>query len=92
VRPGSPTIETLARPSVHLNGTSRDALVDGFCTAGAAVRKAIEALSEHAAPNGRDYYTQGNGAMKLAQLQHAARLAKLGEVLAELQLIAEAIG
>lgn len=45
----------------------------------------------NAAPNGRDYYPQGPGALKQAQEEHQNRMARLRSVYAELQQLAEAI-
>ena len=80
----------LMTPTVHRNGTSRDALLDGYTAAAAAVRKAIEAVSA-AYPNGRDYYPQGELALRMATEDHEDRLARLKSVLAELGELAEAV-
>lgn len=79
---------TIRLPSIHLNGTSKQALLEGYLEAASAVFSAAEALSE-AAPNARDYYPQGDNAFKQAQEEHNARLAKLNSVLVELQQLAE---
>jgi hypothetical protein len=81
---------SLMTPSVHLNGSSKEHLVEDLCAAGDAVRLAIEKL-EWAAPNGRDYYPQGPGAFPQALREHVARVAHLRGVLAELEEIAQAI-
>jgi hypothetical protein len=47
--------ETLVKPIIHSNGTSREALLDGACEVGRALRGALGALTKHA-PNQRDYY------------------------------------
>jgi hypothetical protein len=52
-------------PTIHINGTSRDALIDAAIDARAAVREAKEAL-RGVAPNGRDYYPQGADAIRQA--------------------------
>lgn len=77
-------------PTIHSNGTSREQLLDQVCQAHFAVIKAVEAL-ERAAPNGRDYYPQGNSALKLATEAHHARVVKLVDVLVELARLAEEI-
>ena len=86
----STTTEALAKPTIHRNGTSREALIEAYVNAGECVRAAMEALA-HASPNGRDYYPQGDGAIKTAMRQHSERLAKLRTVYNDLQEIAEAI-
>lgn len=75
-------------PTIHLNGTSKAALLDAYEAAGSAVLAASEALAE-AAPNARDYYPQGDGAFKQAQEEHNVRMMKLNSVLFELQQLAE---
>lgn len=60
-------------PTVHLNGTSRDDLVEqrlGVIRALCDVEKALQA----AWPHGRDYYPQGPDALNRAQQEWADRL------------------
>lgn len=80
--------EVLAAPTIHTNGTSRASLFDGYVDAGTAIREAISKL-EDAAPHGRDYYLQGEGAYKVAERQHLDRLARLQSVLAEITHLVE---
>ena len=77
-------------PTIHLNGTSKDALLDGYIDAREAIRAAIDKLCE-TAPNGRDYYPQGDGAFEKARDEHIARLKRLHDVATELGEIAERI-
>jgi hypothetical protein len=77
-------------PTVHLNGSGRKSLLDGLERAGSALHEAIKALDD-IAPNGRDYYPQGEGAFKQASAEHQVRVARLAGVLHELSQIAEAI-
>jgi len=74
-------------PTIHLNGTPGERLLDQVTDAGSAVYKAIEALSQ-ASPNARDYYPQGPGAFAAADDEHTARCVKLREVFDELQALA----
>ena len=74
-------------PTIHLNGTSKQSLLDQTLDAGRAVQAAIKAL-ENASPNGRDYYPQGADAIKLAIDEHAARVNKLKEVFDDLTTLA----
>ena len=62
-------------PLIHLNGTSRNELIDQACKAGQAVRLAYDACS-NAAPNARDYYLR-EGSFGLAQAAHVARMSAL---------------
>jgi hypothetical protein len=77
-------------PTVHRNGTSKDALLEGTLATARAVRDAIESLQANA-PNARDYYVQGDGAFRQATQEHGARLQRLSDVLNELSTIAEGI-
>lgn len=63
----------LMKPTIHLNGTSRDNLAEPLEQARTAVRKAIEAV-QATAPNGRDYYPQGPDAIRTATIEHGNRL------------------
>jgi hypothetical protein len=80
----------LAIPTVHLNGTSREQLLEGLSDAIHAMHEAGRALAK-AAPNARDYYVQGAGAINTALNQHEARMTKLREVIRELEQIVFAI-
>lgn len=73
-------------PTIHLNGTSRDTLLEQVTDAYSAVKAAIAAVQQ-AAPNGRDYYPQGNDAIGTAMREHADRIRKLTEVANELEEI-----
>ena len=77
-------------PTVHLNGTSRQALVDGYNEACTALQGALGALQD-AEPNARDYYPQGDGVFAAARAQHAERIAVVRKVFDELQTIYDAL-
>lgn len=77
-------------PTLHLNGTSGEVLRHQHRTAIEALRRALDALCE-AAPNGRDYYVQGDEAGRKAQRKHEARVASLRRVRAELETITRGI-
>lgn len=66
-------------PTVHLNGTSREELIRQLQQAVTALMEAHYAL-ENAAPHGRDYYPQGEGAIQQAIAEHRERLMKLGDI------------
>ena len=70
-------------PTIHLNGTSADALIDALVTASNRITDAIHALAD-AAPNARDYYPQGPDAYGRARAEHVSRLDRLQSVHAEL--------
>lgn len=77
-------------PTIHLNGSSREALKLPLCEASNNIFDAIRALAE-ATPNGRDYYPQGPEALARATAEHTARLRKLEEVRAEINGLLEHI-
>jgi len=78
-------------PTVHLNGTSKQELLDQVCNAIGALRDAGIALAK-ACPNARDYYVQVGNPINQAQEQHFDRMKKLGSIVLELETIADAIG
>jgi pantothenate synthetase len=75
-------------PTIHLNGTSREELIEQHVAAVAALNRALEAMAR-AAPHGRDYYPQGAGAIQQAIQEHNDRVARVSLVFAELTEIAE---
>ena len=77
-------------PTVHMNGTAGEVLLDQYTTAANAVRKAIDAVCD-AGPNARDYYVQGTEAALAAQREHEARVKALKAVRDELAAIMEDI-
>lgn len=80
----------LLAPRIHLNGTSRQELFDGYLTALEGVRTAIE-VAQKTAPNGRDYYVIGPDAIRTAQAQHADRLEQLLKVQEAFEALALAV-
>lgn len=77
-------------PTIHLNGTSAERLLDDINNAYSALTEALRAVA-HTAPNGRDYYVQPAGSFEQAQNEHYSRIARLVAVQTELQQIAEGI-
>jgi len=77
-------------PTVHLNGSSGEVLLDQYTTAAESIRKALDAVC-NSGPNARDYYVQGPDVALAAQREHEARIASLKRVRAELAAIAEGI-
>lgn len=77
-------------PTVHLNGTSKDALVSGFAAVIGDLNSALESMAA-AAPNARDYYVQNPAAFQRATREHTERMEKLREVRADLRAIWEAV-
>lgn len=75
-------------PTVHLNGTSREELDKQYRHAVEMLDDAITALP---APNGRDYYPQGQQIINQAMLQRQEWLLKLSAVKADLFKIWEGL-
>ena len=71
-------------PTVHLNGTSAESLVEGLNAALDALHEAQRLMCE-AAPNGRDYYPQAPLAAGAAMDAHERRLTNLNRMLTELE-------
>lgn len=77
-------------PTIHLNGTSRERLLEDLNEAYYALGQAMSVLRV-VTPNGRDYYPQGPQAYDEALDEHLARLGKIEEVRKELETLMEAI-
>lgn len=74
----------LTKPTVHLNGTSRDSLRRQYEDAGVALNAAFRKLVE-ASPNAQDYYVQDCFAFASAQREHEDRLARIKSVYDEIE-------
>jgi hypothetical protein len=75
-------------PTLNLNGTSGEALMQELRTAGEAVRTAIEAVGAMTV-HGRDFQTAEIGAYNQARFEQKARLEKLRSVLDEIRCLQE---
>ena len=81
-------MSNLSLPTVHLNGSSQESLLDGYVAAIEALRVAAQAL-QATSPHDRDYYTQGPDALPKAVKEHSARLHRIAVTIHELNAIAE---
>ncbi len=81
---------SLSVPSLHLNGSSADALIEQLTEAGHALRQALRALDD-AAPNARDYYVLGDEAFAKAMREHLSRVERVRSVLLEVASIHEVL-
>ena len=79
----------MTSPIVHINGTSADALVDGYMSAAEAVDAAIRAMYE-TSPHARDYYLI-DGLYTKAIEEHASRVDRLRAVSDELKSLVVAV-
>lgn len=77
-------------PMIHLNGTSKESLIEGLCKASNAIEEAYQALKQ-TAPNGRDYYPLGSEAIRVAESEHMDRLRRLDGVKEEIDEMTRAI-
>ena len=74
----------LSVPTVHLNGTSKESLLEDLSEAWHALNGAMNAMRK-ACPNARDYYVQSErGAFNNAMTQHLKRIATVATVQAEI--------
>ena len=78
----------MRKPTIHLNGSSRDHLREDLDVAHTKLAEAVLAVSK-TSPNARDYYPQGEGAIYEAQAQHRERLAALVHVQKEVYELLE---
>jgi hypothetical protein len=81
---------TYVTPTVHLNGTSRAMLNEGYTKAYEAVRGAVEALAS-VEFNARDYYVQPTGAWTTARAQREKQFVDLRSVQTYLETILESL-
>jgi|SRR5215467_11672085 len=77
-------------PLVHLNGTGRYSLSEGYSQAYRALQKAIIALN-HTAPHPRDYYPLPEGAYAKAEREHQQRWDRLVAVREQLHELWRAV-
>lgn len=83
-------LPSMTLPTIHLNGTSAERLIEALCQASAALDSAYAALKE-TSPNGRDYYPQGPTALASAEREHFSRLARVDSVKDEIDRMTLAI-
>lgn len=80
----------LAIPKVHLNGTSKDGLLEPIKDVIHALHEAERKLAA-TAPHMRDYYVQDGEAYAKAEAQHVERVLALRKVIGELEQIGEKV-
>lgn len=84
------SIEGLAVPTVHLNGTHGQDLVEQQKKVWHAAKALQDALCE-AAPHGRDYYVQPGPALQIARGQNDDRIAAVQKILGETEAILDSL-
>jgi hypothetical protein len=78
----------MTKPTIHLNGTSAESLLEQYRAAMDALQDAQSALAG-TQPNGRDYYPAGPEAMDAALKEHWDRMTRLKEVRDQITELAE---
>lgn len=73
-------------PTVHMNGDTRQSLIDQNMAVYYAADKLLTAL-DGASPNGRNFYTQGPKAFSDAQTEHTARWVAVNKIRHEMETI-----
>ena len=81
---------TITIPTIHLNGDSRAELVRQNRLVYDRANALLDALTE-AGPNGRNFYVQGDDAIKHAQVQHRQRVSAVVSVRTDAEMILHAI-
>jgi DNA transposition AAA+ family ATPase len=77
-------------PTIHLNGSDGETLIEDLQTVSDSLNTAISLLMQNA-PHGRDYYVQEGDALKTATLEHISRIDRLRGVDFELKEIMSGI-
>lgn len=77
-------------PTIHLNGSSRGALLEQLTDANNALEAAINTL-QAAGPHGRDYYPQGEDAIRTALQEHQDRIRRVRSVQQEISIVFDGI-
>lgn len=77
----------MRKPTIHLNGTGKKMLFEGYLNAAQACSKAIDAI-QALEFNARDYYPQGGHAWREACSEMEQRLVKLKSVQEDMLAIA----
>lgn len=77
-------------PTIHMNGTSAKELVDQQLEVVKSARELRRALAR-AAPNGRDFYPQGEDALRQARQQHDTETAWVVSIVSNHENILEAL-
>lgn len=77
-------------PTVHMNGDTRQGLIDQHMAVYRAAGKLLTALYE-SGPNGRNYYPQGPDAIYYAGKEHRARCESVEKIKADMETIILAI-
>ena len=84
----TPTPFTPIGPTVHMNGTGGQDLLDQYCDAMRALSEAMDKLPH---PNGRDYYVQAPGVIQDAMRQRERWAKALQTIHDEIELVADEI-
>ena len=78
----------MIKPMIHMSGTSRRSLLEGYINAKRAGEAFREAMIE-CSPNGRDYYPMHDRALREEQEDQTERLQKIKDVIQQLDALIE---
>jgi hypothetical protein len=73
----------MIHPTIHLNGTGKETLLEELATALDGIATALHTVSQMTV-HGRDYYPQGPQAYQVARIEQERRLRMLMEIQNEL--------
>lgn len=76
----------IKKPSIHMNGSGKQHLMDQYRAALYALNSALNALND-AYPHGRDYYVQGDDVIYTACREQDARIAAVKKVRDDMESI-----
>jgi len=86
-----PILDSLTLPIIHLNGSSKESLIDGLKEAWTALEEAEKVLRRHY-PHDRDYYISPDPeAGSKARAEHDSRLLRIKSVRNEIEHICHEI-
>jgi hypothetical protein len=71
-------------PTVHLNGTSKDSLIEPLDASYFLLDEAVKMMKQ-SAPNGRDYYVKEVDSLSRAMDQHLSRMKRVDDVMKEIE-------
>ena len=80
----------MIKPTIHLNGSSKQMLFDGWYNAYQKVREALNAI-EAIPINARDYYPQGDDTWKMAVMEYTGICIEMNKIKTQLDEIVESL-
>lgn len=78
-------------PTIHLNGNRGDQLIEELCDVRQKIEDAHKALRSADYIHGRNWYPQGDEAIRQAREEHESRLQRIASVALEIYELTEKI-